>query len=478
MKLSKKLLATALLLAVCFAAVSAAERIDPESLTSKSTQKLFGTDVDDYLSVNEWSNVQPTKVFGFLSYGGIKDSARILNTGFAVPVGKFYLSAFFGGQLNSWESTTGSIIGSKDKNGPFSSSKTTTTNKASGSILFGFNNIGIMGNITYQPGTGNSTDKNDTTYKKESITNKYTLEAAVKAGFNVAGPKDILFKTSAEIGITSKANKTKVDDKNNSAVGLTINNNNVHTLHINGGVYFDFKHNGPVTQSASFDLSTDWDIFPTTTNQEKNDGTGNKLITTKKYGRLHDVITLEPAWQITYEPEASKVALKAKVGMPIEFDFNNEYNYEEKTGQAKAYNTARKHTTTINFKPSVTAGLTYAPISQIRFNAGVGFNVPKFGWTIIKTQHRKADDGSINADTGGTERRLKYAVTTADGKMNLVSGLTWFVTQNVTFDASWKLTDNLLDKALGHKLKNGDDIWKTINKVLVHEARFMLSVKL
>jgi len=72
MKLSKKLLATALVLAVCFAAVSAAdltelERLGPASMTDASSQGLFGTDVDDYLSVNEWSNVQPTKVFGFLS---------------------------------------------------------------------------------------------------------------------------------------------------------------------------------------------------------------------------------------------------------------------------------------------------------------------------------------------------------------------------------------------------------------------------
>ena len=102
MKLSKKLLATALVLAVCFAAVSAGNRIDPTSMTDESSQGLFGTDVDDYLDVNEWSNVQPTKVFGFLSYG--TSGTDKINTGFAMPVGKFYLGAFFGGQLNSWTS--------------------------------------------------------------------------------------------------------------------------------------------------------------------------------------------------------------------------------------------------------------------------------------------------------------------------------------------------------------------------------------
>lgn len=470
MKLSKKLLATALLLAVCFAAVSAAERIDPQSMTSKSTQELFGTDVDDYLSVNEWNNVQPTKGFGFLSYGN--DGNSNINTGVAVPIGKFYLGTFFGGQLNSWSSETGIRTGRKDGNGGFSASSTGTQNKASGSILFGFNNIGIMGNITYQPGGGNRTDKNKTAPGLEITNNHFTLEAAVKAGFNVTGPKDILFKTSAEIGVTSKVNKTKAVNKTVSPDTLAMANGNVHTLHINGGVYFDFEHNGPVTQSASFDLKTDWDIYPTLTGRVKS---GGKTVDTYTYGRLHDVITLEPAWQITYEPEASKVALKAKVGMPIELDFKNNYNYIKVDGD-KAYNTARVHTTGINFTPSVTAGLTYTPISKIRFNAGAKLSVPSFGWTITKTQYRKVKDGAADPDKG-TVNSLVYNFNTADGKIALASGFTWFITQNVTFDATWSLTGDLL-KGFGHQLEKNKNIWETVNKVLVHDVYFMLSAKL
>lgn len=111
MKLSKKTLVTVFLLTVCFATVFAQGlptlpkspepmRISPKSMTNESTKELFGTDVDDYLDVNEWSNIKPEKVFGFLSYG--KDGNDKLNFGLAGPVaGKFYLSGFFGGQLNS-----------------------------------------------------------------------------------------------------------------------------------------------------------------------------------------------------------------------------------------------------------------------------------------------------------------------------------------------------------------------------------------
>lgn len=471
MKLSKKLLATALLLAVCFAAVSAAERIDPKSMTNESSKGLFGTDVDDYLDVNEWSNVQPTKMFGFLSYG--TSGTDKINTGFAMPVGKFYLGAFFGGQLNSWTSEVGTRTGAKHGSGSFSASSTKTTNKASGSVLFGFNNIGILGNITYTPGSGNRTDHHKTLGGVKLDNNQYTLDVAAKAGFNVTGPKDILFKTSAEVGITSKVNKLRVTDKTVSPDTYTMVNGNEHDLHINGGVYFDFAHNGPVTQGASLSLNTDWTIYPTLTGRTKSAG---KTIDTYTYGRWHDAITLEPSWSITYEPEGSKVALKAKVGVPIAFDTKIEHNYTKTDGK-KAYNKARKHTTTINFTPELKAGLTYAPIAKLRFNVGAEVAVPKFGWTITKTQYRKVDDGTVDSYTGGTVRSYGYHFDTADGKITLASGFTWFITQNVTFDANWKLTDNLLN-GFSHKLKNDENIWKTINKVLVHEVGFMLSVKL
>ena len=471
MKLSKKLLATALLLAVCFAAVSAAERIDPKSMTNESSKGLFGTDVDDYLDVNEWSNVQPTKMFGFLSYG--TSGTDKINTGFAMPVGKFYLGAFFGGQLNSWTSEVGTRTGAKHGSGSFSASSTKTTNKASGSVLFGFNNIGILGNITYTPGSGNRTDHHKTLGGVKLDNNQYTLDVAAKAGFNVTGPKDILFKTSAEVGITSKVNKLRVTDKTVSPDTYTMVNGNEHDLHINGGVYFDFAHNGPVTQGASLSLNTDWTIYPTLTGRTKSAG---KTIDTYTYGRWHDAITLEPSWSITYEPEGSKVALKAKVGVPIAFDTKIEHNYTKTDGK-KAYNTARKHTTTINFTPELKAGLTYAPIAKLRFNVGAEVAVPKFGWTITKTQYRKVDDGTVDSNAGGTVRSYGYHFDTADGKITLASGFTWFITQNVTFDANWKLTDNLLN-GFSHKLKNSDPLLTTINKLLVHEVGFMLSVKL
>lgn len=478
MKLSKKALVTVFLLTVCFTAVFAqytpdsnldSIRISPKSMTNASTKEIFGTDVDDYLDVNEWSNVKPGKLFGFLSYGdnGQKD----INTGFAAPVGKFYLSGFFGGQLNSWTSTKTTEKDGKDKNE--TKTKTDTTNTASGSILFGFDNIGIMGNITYNPATTTNDTTTNSLTKGITTHSNFNLETALKAGMNIKGPKDIVFKTSAELALASQVRKTIIKATGSSSQDLT--DNSKYTLQLNGGVGFDFAHNGPVTQGASFDLNTAWNIYPTVT---RDDPTAKQK--TEEYGKLHDKLELKPAWQITYEPEESKVVLKAKVAVPVAFNFDNEVNYTKTTTSGTtttAYTTSRHHQTGIGFTPELNVGLTYAPISKFRFNFGAKVHVPTFGWTIETTKHRKGGDGTLT--TGGTDRTVTWEVKTNTDKIEIGTGFTWLITQNITFDAYWGLGDNVLKNTFGLKAPvTHSNIWETIDKLLTYDIGLLLSVKL
>lgn len=95
MKIQKKLFIFAVLLmtaSLVFAQIS---------MTSYSTQNLFGTDVDDFMNVNEWQNVQPKNIFGFLGYG--KTGKGSINLGLAHQFKPFYLGTYFEGQLNGWE---------------------------------------------------------------------------------------------------------------------------------------------------------------------------------------------------------------------------------------------------------------------------------------------------------------------------------------------------------------------------------------
>jgi len=484
MKLSKKALITALLLVGCFATVFALtqptageaapsgkqtfDQKEPKSMTSESTKDLFGTDVNDYLDVNEWNNVKPEKVFGFLSYEKTGNSA--LNFGVAVPVaGKFYLGTFFGGQVGSWESEKKTT-----KDGETENSTTTKTSDSfgwSGSVLFGFDNIGIIGRLSYIPtdSTNNSiiVDKKN---KKTTTNNKFNLETGLKAGMNIKGPNDMLFKTSAELALTSKVNKTVINDTGSSPT-KDLTDNSVYTLWLKGGVGFDFAHNGTVTQGASFALNTGWNIYPTVVREDPIAKT-----TTKQSGRLYDTIEFDPAWQLTYEPEGGKVVLKAKVGVPVTFGFGAAYDYTVTTSsgsQNKNYNTKREYQTGINFAPKFSLGLTYAPISKFRFNVGAEFNVPNFGWTITTTKHRNLGDGKPSA--GGTDKTVTWKFNTKDGKLDLGTGFTWLISQNITFDAYWDFGGALTNFSIN--LSN-PSIWDKLGKFIGTNIGFLLSVKL
>jgi len=488
MKLSKKALITALLLVGCFATVFAqvspltppsitaptghtvSFKGEPKSMTSESTNDLFGTDVNDYLDVNEWSNVKPEKVFGFLSYETTGNGK--LNFGVAVPVaGKFYLGTFFNGQVGSWKSTKTTKKDGKTQDDTTTETTLTTiptdVNGWSGSVLFGFDNIGIIGHLSYTPLTGNTSTINKKD-KNKRIDSKFMLETGLKAGMNIKGPNDMLFKTSAELALTSNVNKTVINNTSPSYKGLK--DESEYTLWLKGGVGFDFAHNGSVTQGANFALNTGWNIYPTTIYDQKDPKQIRKVS-----GKLYDSIELDSAWQLTYEPEGGKVVLKAKVGVPVKFTFTAAHDYTEDitSTQTKVYNTARKYQTGINFTPTASLGLTYAPISKFRFNVGAKFNVPTFGWTIDTTKHRNSGDGKPDADKG-TDKTVTWEFNTANGKITLSPGFTWFISQNITFDAYWKIS------ALNNFRINfsSGNIWDKLGQFIGDEIGFLLSVKL
>ena len=495
MKLSKKALITALLLVGCFATVFAqvlpptpptpptlspipeaveSTRKSPASMTNGSTHGLFGTDVDDYLDVNEWSNVKPEKVFGFLSYGWM--GTNEIKFGLAGQVAdKFYLGGFLEGEGYSWTSEKDTKKKGKDKN--TTTTRTSSTTGVSGSLLFGFNNIGVMGSLTYTPtDTTKNFTTSDTVNKTKNIYNKFNLEVGLKAGMNIKGPNDMLFKTSAELALTSNVDNWRIESTGSSK-WHQMKNDNTHTLLLNGGVSFDFAHNGSVTQGASFGLNTAWKIYPTLTEENTKGKTATKV-----YGKLDDTIALDSAWQLTYEPEESKVVLKAKVGLPIAFHFNNNYDYEKKTdssGEKKQYNISRIYTTDIGFKPTVSVGLTYAPVSKFRLNLGAKFNAPTFGWQITTTKTRDSN-GKLTSDDSVDKKVVWQFNNNNSGKIEVGTGFTWLISQNITFDAYWNLGKDLLNNNFRVTLSGAgtDTIWTTLNKLVAHDIGFLLSVKL
>ena len=465
MKIQKKLLVFAVLL------MAASLVFAQASMTSYSTQGLFGTDVDDFMNVNEWQNVQPKNIFGYLGYNTvdpdkpITDSSQklgdgVLNLGIAHQFKAFYLGTYFEGYLSGWRNE-------KKANGD-KETKIVGTQKSNSKLLFGFGNIGVMMDVSYEPNSAKKTTWTESS-KTKQIDDLFKLDFNLSAGMNL-NSNNKLFKISAKLGLESDVKKktTKVDSKL-----TTFTDGSKYDLIVNAGLSHDLSSKDGLTHTILADLETKWGIWPTKT---AITGSGSSRVTTYTHGRLKDVITLTPKYQIAYEPEG-KFAFKAEAGMGIGLDFENAFNYTRTVSSAntvKAYNKARVYKTTLSFKPTIKTAFVYTPVSKFKLNFGVGFKLPSVEWAFSKTETRKEDSGSVEK----TERGNAFEFKTDAGEFNASSGFTWLVTENVTIDANWDIMTNLFEKGkFKTKLKNSDNFWITVNKMLVHKVGFALSFK-
>ena len=453
MKIQKKLFVFAVLL------MAASLVFAQTSMTSHSTQELFGTDVDDFMNVNEWQNVQPKNIFGFLGYG--KTGKGSINLGLAHQFKAFYLGTYFEGQVNSW-------ISKKETSGNTETS-TSTQHKSNGKLLFGFGNIGVMTDMSYQPKVGNKVSWTEATKTKQTD-NLFKLDFNLIAGMNL-NLNNKLFKISAKLGLESDIDK-KTTKKDSKLTKFT--DGSKYDLVINAGLSHDLSSKDGLTHTVLADLDTRWGIWPTKRDEEV---LGGVTTTDYKYGELKDIITLTPKYQIAYEPEG-KFAFKAEAAFGIGFDFDNEYNYTRRVvssgGDTKTYNASRKYKTTLSLKPALKTAFTYAPVSKFKLNFGLGFNVPSNNWVFNKTETRDAGNGNVTK----TDKDNTFTFNTNDGKFTASSGFTWLITENVTFDANWDIVDHLL-KTFSTDLTEGDgkNFWETVNKLVVHNIKFALSVK-
>ena len=485
---TKKIVLIVLVFGTIFgAAFGDSIRIDPKSMTAASTQELFTTDVDDFLNVNEFANVMPSKVFGFLGYGD--DGTKAIQLGFATQLKSIYIAGFFGGLPTVWKSTTEPQANNKKK----TTIETTSTDAATGTLLVGFKNMGVSGSFTFKPNTGNQRVI-DETAKTDVTTAKFDTNANLKFGMNTNGPKDWVFKSYAELGVESKTNKTT--NKNNGTKITSITDTSSNDLLLNAGTAFDFFQKDSVTQGLAVGLETKW-ILPAPKDNVTIDN-GKETYYTKTVGAAGNVtstyatnkghiIKLAPAYTIAYEPEG-KFAVRAQASLPLSFDLRSEKDYDEQkiasVVKPKVYATSRKHRVYTYFEPTLAAAVTYRPISKLCLSLGAGFKVPAFGWQTDTTQTRNASDGKVTKTE--TTVTWNFNSNSADFKFEASSGIAWYVTDKVTVDGSWNIAKNLLNDTFKTQLQenNGtltqdkDRFWANMNKLFVHNISFLISFKL
>ncbi len=295
----------------------------------------------------------------------------------------------------------------------------------------------------------------------ETTANKFELDTTIRAGMNIpAGEK--LFKTSAALGLRSKADKEET--KNDGKI-TTLTDKGYTILDIDAGVSFDFYKKGAVTQNAALALDTDWTFFPI--------DTAALGVNTKTFGQANNKIALEPRWELTFEPDA-RFAFKMGSGVNMALRFESDSNYSESSG-TKTYNTNRNHKTTLFFMPDLELGMSYFIVpAKFRFNMGAALAIPELGWDFIKNETRNTATGAVTASTG----TVNWKFDSETGHVDLSSGFTWYFSKNVTADVYWNLLGNVFD-AFGSKLLegNGISILNTMNQLLIHNFGVLIAVK-
>ena len=461
-------------------------RIDPKSMTAASTQELFTTDVDDFLNVNEFANVMPSKVFGFLGYGD--DGTKAIQLGFATQLKSIYIAGFFGGLPTVWDSKTEPQANNKKK----TTIKTTSTDVATGTLLVGFNNIGVSGSFTFKPDGTNNNRVIDETAKTDVTAAKFDTNANLKVGMNTNGPKDWVLKSYAELGVDSKTDKRTTKYTNTKIT--TINDTSSNNLLLNAGTAFDFFQKDSVTQGLAVGLETKW-IMPKPKTGITIDN-GKETAYTKTVGEVGDVtsvyatnkghiIKLAPAYTIAYEPEG-KFAVRAQASLPLSFDLRSEKDYDETKSasvvQPKVYAPSRTHRVYTYFEPTLAAAVTYRPMSKLCLSLGAGFKVPAFRWDTEIDQTRNASDGKVTKTE--TTVTWNFNSNSADFKFEASSGIAWYVTDKVTVDGSWNIAKNLLNDTFKTQLAQNDGtnddkkFWANMNKLFIHNISFLISFKL
>ena len=447
MKLIKRILFGA-------AFIAAGAAFAQKSMMNESSFELFGSDVDDFMDVNEYHNVQPENLFGYIGYG--KEGKGNLELGAAHQFKNFYFGAWFGGQLNSW---TSSINIDKDKKWSFEN-KSTTTNAANGKLIFGMNNMGILADVKFTP--KGSTYETDPVNKTKTTTDKFNLVTDLKFGINLTGKNDMVFKTWGLLGLDSNVDKYTKTTDGKIASPSHKKDKSIYQFKLGAGTSFDFMKKDMITQSFGVGLNTTWYAYA---NQD-----AEKTFTR---GQFNGKMVADPSWTVTFEP-TSRFMFKTKLGLEGTTEFKSDFNYIETNG-VKAYNVARVHSTTIKIEPNFAFGGSYQVLPEkLSFNAGIKLNVPEFGWTFSKTEARDAGNGNVKSTTSSA----KFEFTTKDGKVTTSSGLTWMPVKNITVDAKWDILTDLFDN-FSSKVSGGDkSIWNTVNTIFVHKFAFLLSVKL
>lgn len=431
------------------------------SRMSSSTQGLFKTDVDNYMSLDKWDSVKPANLFGYLGYDG---SHGGINFGVAHQFKPVYLGFYFGGQFD--EVAFGKKV---TENIAAGTSVTTKTTKSKGEgdfdtgLIFGFGNMAVrpLIHVKIEHNETSNADTDPVEITKDQV---YNVTPMVDFGMkSKLGKWDAVYSADLAIEIDHD-----ITDYGNTSNKEKFTDNSTTNLYLGGGMSLE-RTDKNFTHNISVGMENKIYFYPSIASSVIV-GTESAAVT--QNGRYGYALNLTPSYKLTY-PATKTVTLKFMVASPVSMEFGGDEIYTETKG-TKLYNN-RETSFEMGINPTVTGAVLYQVKPNLSLNAGIGFHAPEMTVSSSKQNTVNSTTGEVTAVSKSTS----LSFDKADGYCALSSGLTWNISKNVTLDASYEILANLFGGDLKSDLIEGysGNFWNNVNKAFVHNIALQVSAK-
>ena len=412
-----------------------------QSKTNVATAGLFGNDVDNYTSVNYWSEVKPENFFAYFGMGktlfaddGATNPEKLptYDLGFAKQFSKFYWGTYFSGNLGTTSETKTS--GSGDSY----TEKTNGTSEFTFNNTFGFGNIGLALNFFYYE-DGTSGVAYDALTKTTTTTDAASWDLGLKAGLKEYKVKDTTLVPYASFDF--------IMNPADEIAGNSVLGNKVSTSSKSNSKTVDSRMTVVALGAGSDILLGKSETAEKTANVEATFAFINPKdsdVIKSKY----TAIELPASYTAIFNAsEALKLGFNAKVSSGFligKGDNSDSFAFE--------------------LVPEVNAGVTYATKKNVDLNAGVGFAVPSFSYSKNKANDVTTETSAWNGE---------------DASLSFNSGFAVKPTKNIAIDCSYEVLADLFGEGTSTNLTEGDNtnFWNNVNAVLVHNIGFEVTVK-
>lgn len=425
----------------CVAAFSGAV-FAQTSKTADSTSGLFGTDIDNFMDVTDWSSVQVDNLFLMADSEGI---------GLAKQFKNFYASAYFGGEFDEFESSNKESDGTTSSNFQF--------NKYNFGLLFGFSNMAIKAYFSPSVTSSASGESSETTTSTGSITktDDYAFTAGLQYGIstNLAGKP---FSQSIAIEYAPNIDHRYTSSISGDATVSTESLTSVYSLNIGSNTSWQIFSGENFTNTVKLDFIAELGIIPETKTNPLESRTG-------AYQHNFELV---PAWITKYENDRFKFGAKGSFYMQYFTKADAKYVTEK---GVKEYTSSQTVTNMFAIVPQIDIGAQFQIAKPVVFNVGTSFDLPALSWSVDHITARDSD-GTVQSET--FDKTFAMNSNGASSTIKFVSGFAVNIGQHVTVDASY----NILSQFDGLRWNYaGTDLWANIGKIFFTNMTFGATLK-